>query len=313
MRIILTGSIAVDRILNFPGKYADVIQPDKLHVLSLSVLVDHLTDTRGGIAANIAYNLALLGEKPVLFGSVGNNAKAYMADLKKLGIDTSFLHFSEKPTASFTVMTDMSDCQVGGFYPGAMGDAATLTLEKFDPKKDFAVISPHDPKTMAKQVREAKKKKFRYFYDIGQQVSNVPDEDVKAGVDGAELLIVNDYEMGVVEKKTGLTQAEIITKIPVVVVTLGEKGSLYFDHGKKGEVTAVPVKKVVDPTGAGDSYRAGFLFGYIRTWPIERCVQLGSIVATYAIQKHGTQEHTFTKAEVEKMAQKHYKVEVQLK
>lgn len=310
MRLILTGSIAVDRILNFPGKYADVIQPDKLHVLSLSVLVDNLVNTRGGIAANIAYNLSLLGEKPVLFGSVGHDAKSYMADLKKLGINTSFLHYSEKPTASFTVMTDMADCQVGGFYPGAMGDAASLTLEQFDPKKDFIVISPHDPKTMAKQVKEAKKKKFRYFYDIGQQVSNVPDEDVKNGINGAELLIVNDYEMGVVEKKTGLSLTEIIKNVPIVVITLGEKGSAYFDHGQKAKIKAVPVKKLVDPTGAGDAYRGGFLYGYIRNWPIEKCVQLGSIVATYAIAKHGTQEHTFTKTDVEKIAKKHYKVEI---
>lgn len=312
MRLILTGSIAVDRILNFPGKYVDVIQPEKLHVLSLSVLVDHLVDTRGGIAANIAYNLSLLGEKPVLLGSVGQDAKEYMADLKKRGINTSFLHYSQKPTASFTVMTDMADCQVGGFYPGAMGDASSLTLHHFDPTKDFIVISPHDPLMMARQVREAKKKKFRYFYDIGQQVSNVPDDDVLAGVNGAELLIVNDFEMGVVEKKTGLTQAEIVKKIPVVIITLGEKGSVYFDHGKKVEIKAVPVKKVADPTGAGDAYRGGFLYGYIRSWPLERCVQLGSIVATFAIQQHGTQEHTFTKTEIEKIAKKHYKVSLKL-
>ncbi|MEO8582027.1 MAG: carbohydrate kinase family protein [Patescibacteria group bacterium] len=313
MRLILTGSIAVDRILNFPGKYADIIQPDKLHVLSLSVLVDHLVDTRGGIAANIAYNLALLGEKPVLLGSVGNDAKAYMADLKKIGVNTSFVHFSQKPTASFTVMTDQADCQVGGFYPGAMGDAATLTFESFDAQKDFLVISPHDPKTMAKQVKEARQRKFRYFYDIGQQVSNVPDADVKAGIAGAELLIVNDYEMSVVEQKTGMSQSELVKKIPVVIITLGEKGSLVFDQGKKTEIEAVPVKKVIDPTGAGDAYRAGFLFGYMRNWSISECVQLGSIVATFAIQKHGTQVHSFTNSQIAKMAIKQYKFNVKLK
>lgn len=313
MRLILTGSIAVDRILNFPGKYADVIQPDKLHVLSLSVLVDNLTDTRGGIAANIAYNLALLGEKPVLLGSVGNDAKMYMDDLKSKGIDTSYLHFSKKNTASFTVMTDQADCQVGGFYPGAMGDASSLTLKPFDPKNDFIVISSHDPATMAKQVAECKKRKFRYFYDVGQQVSNVVADDVKAGIDGAELLIVNDYEMGVVQQKTGLTLDQIVQKIPVVVITLGEKGSMYFEKGKQSTVQAVPVKKVLDPTGAGDAYRAGFLFGYMRDWSIERCVQLGSIVATFAIQKHGTQEHVFTKEEIEKLAQTNYKQVLSIK
>lgn len=310
MRLVLTGSIAVDRILNFPGKYADVIQKDKLHVLSVSVLVDNLVDTRGGIAANISYNLALLGEKPVLLGSVGKDAKAYMSELESLGVDISHLHFSQKPTASFTVMTDMADCQVGGFYPGAMSDASSLTLEKFDPSKDFIVISSHDPKMMAKQVKEAKKRKFRYFYDVGQQISYISEKDIKDGIKKAELLIVNDYEMGVLLQKTGLTQEEIVKMIPVVVITLGEKGSLLFEKGKSKEIKAVKVKKVLDPTGAGDAYRAGFLYGYIRQWPVERCVQLGSITATFAIQKHGTQQHHFTKTEIEKMLQKHYKVEI---
>lgn len=310
MRLILTGSIAIDRILNFSGKYADVIAPDKLHVLSLSVLVDNLVDTRGGIAANIAYSLSLLGEKPVLLGSVGHDAKGYMDDLSKLGIDTSHLHFSKKPTASFTVMTDTADCQVGGFYPGAMSDSSSLTLDAFDPARDFIVISPHDPKAMALQVKQATERGFHYFYDVGQQVSNVPDEDVSKGIAKASLLIVNDYEMGVVEKKTKLTQAQIVKNVPVVVITLGEKGSLIFDHGKKHEVSAVPVKKVVDPTGAGDAFRSGFLFGYVRDWPIVQCAKLGSIVATFAIAQHGTQEHHFTKADIEKIAKKQYKMDL---
>lgn len=306
MRLILTGSVAIDRILNFSGKYADVIAPNKLHVLSLSVLVDNLVDTRGGIAANIAYNLALLGEKPVLFGSVGHDAKGYMSDLEKLGIDISHLHFSTKPTASFTVMTDSADCQVGGFYPGAMGDANSLNLKAFDPARDFIVISPHDPKAMAMQVAEAQERGFHYFYDIGQQVSNVPDKDVSQGIKKASLLIVNDYEMGVIQQKTKLTQSQIVNMVPVVVVTLGEKGSIVFDHGKKTEVKAVAVKKVVDPTGAGDAYRGGFLYGYVRSMSMVECAKLGSVVATFAIAKHGTQEHVFDRGSIEKMMKKHY-------
>lgn len=308
MRLILTGSIAIDRILNFPGKFVDLIQPDKLHVISVSVLIERLKDTRGGIAANIGYTLALLGEKPVLLGAVGKEAKPYMKDLHTLGINIKHVHYSSLPTASFTVMTDISDCQVGGFYPGAMSDSKTLIFSEFDPKKDFLVISPHDPVAMRRQVKEAKKRKFRYFYDVGQQVINISSEDITNGVNGAELLIVNDYEMGVIEKKTGMAQKEILKKVKVVVVTLGEKGSQFYVEGKPGKVVAVPIKKVIDPTGAGDAFRGGFLYGYNKGWDIETCCQLGSITATFAISKQGTQEHHFTKEQIAKIAKKHYGV-----
>lgn len=303
MKIVLSASIALDRIMVYPGKFAEVIQPDKLHVLSISVLLDELKETRGGVAANIAYSLALLGENPVLYGSVGDNAREYMDDLAAHGVDTSLVHYSHLPTASFSVMTDKADCQIGGFYPGAMGDAASLTFEKWQPDEAFVVIGPHDPTQMKNQVAEVKARGLRMFYDVGQQVINIDSADLVAGVAAAELLIVNDYELGMLQEKSKLSLADILQQVKVLVVTLGAQGCEVYHQGKMSAVPAMVLTpdQVVDPTGAGDAFRAGFLYGYIRDWPLEACAKLGSVVASYAIQKVGTQEHTFTKEAISQL------------
>jgi adenosine kinase len=295
MNIVLSGSIAIDRIMLYDGRFADVIKPEKLHVLSLSVLLKELRETHGGVAANIAYTLSLLGEKPILYGSVGTNAREYMDLLATRGIDTSLVHYSKLPTATFSVITDKADCQVGGFYPGAMSDASGLSIKEFADQDVFVVISPHDPDQMAVQVEECKKMKKKYFYDVGQQVSNISGKDLRAGIDGASLLITNDYEMGVIEEKTGWSHDEILAKVETVVVTLGEKGSTVWYKGKKESVSSYMHVKVLDPTGAGDAFRAGFLFGYLRGVEPEACAKLGSISAAFCIESHGTQEHFFTK------------------
>jgi adenosine kinase len=298
MRLLLTGSIAIDRIMVFPGRFAELIQPDKVHALSISVLLDQLKDTRGGVAANIGYNLGLLGEHPILLGSVGDDEKAhgYMQALSELGVNIEHINYSHKPTATFTVMTDRDDCQVGGFYPGAMGDAATLSIEKFKDEDVFVVVSPHDPNQMRIQVEQCRALKKRLCYDVGQQISNLPAEDIRAGVEVAELVIVNDYELGLLEKKTDWKASELKAKIPVLVVTLGEQGCVIYAKDLDGGEVATPavkVNKVADPTGAGDAFRAGFLYGYVRDWPLARCAQLGATTAAYAVETYGTQEHTF--------------------
>lgn len=306
MEIILTGSVAIDRIMSFKGKFADLIQPDKLHVLSISILLDELKDTRGGIAANIAYNLALLGDHPVLLGSVGKDGAGYMQRLAELGVQTDQVHYSQQPTATFTVMTDMADCQVGGFYPGAMSDAESLSLSHAL-SDAFVVISPHDPTAMRRQVAECRERNMRMFYDVGQQVTNIPAEDIKAGIEAAELLIVNDYELGVIAEKTGWSEAEIKQKVTVCIVTLGEKGcEIYQGAGEGITVLAARISKLADPTGAGDAFRAGFLYGYTRNWDVAQAAQLGAVVAAYAVEHHGTQEHFFTPQEIEQRYNSNY-------
>lgn len=298
MEIILTGSIAIDRIMSFKGRFKDLIKADKLHVLSIGILLDQLKDTPGGIAANISYSLALLGEKPVLLGSVGPEAQGYILKLGKMGIQTDKVHYSSLPTASFTVMTDRDDCQVGGFYAGAMSDSSSLTFQQFG-DDSFIVISSHDPSQMALQVKECATRGLRMFYDASQQVTNISGADIRSGVEAAELLIANDYELAVISEKTGWSIDQIKNKVKVCVMTLGSQGCQIFQGSDKTiSVKAAKISQVADPTGAGDAFRAGFLYGYVRNWSLTHCARLGSVVAAYAIEHVGTQEHHFTPAEV---------------
>lgn len=313
--LILTGSIAIDRIMNFDGSYEEAIKPDKLHVLSLSVLLNQVVDTHGGIAANIAYNLAMLGEQPVLLGAVGSNGRDYMAKLQTLGVDTQFIHYSALPTASFTVMTDRNDCQVGGFYPGAMSDEGLTPLPEvvaaLAQEKPFIVISAHDPELMARQVEACHQHGYRMFYDASQQINNLAAHDLQQGVAAAELLIVNDYEMEVLQQKTGWSLAELQSKVPTIMVTLGEKGcQIYSTKNNKTTTATVPAIAgitAIDPTGAGDAFRAGFLYGYIRDWSLVESAQLGCVTASFAVERKGTQEHQLHWDKVKKRYQASYK------
>lgn len=307
MKIVISGSIAIDRIMVFDGLFENLIQPDKLHVLSISTLVEDLKETRGGTAGNIAYSLALLGENPILYGAVGRKARPYMNSLKRCGVDTSHVHFSKFATATFTVLTDKNDCQVGGFYPGAMSDADSLTVKNFEDDDILMVVSAHDPKAMVRQIAECQKMDKRLFFDIGQQILVLDKDQLRAGIEAAELMILNDYEMGLLQKKTEWSLKKITSKLRTCVVTLGGKGSMVYENKKEYQVAAVKLDKVVDPTGAGDAFRAGFLYGYVRDWKLRKCTKLGSVVASFCVEKHGTQEHSFTKRKIKNRWKKTYK------
>ena len=298
--VIISGSIAIDRIMNFRGSYREHIQPEKLDSLSISIFLEGLKDAHGGVAANIAYSLALLGDEPILVGSVGPDAVAYMEHLAVTGVNIKHVYQSKLPTASFNVITDSDQNQVGGFYPGAMFDSDALTFAPWKDSNAIIVVAPHDPKAMKRQVEECKKWSLRLCYDVGQQVSNLPGDEIKAGVEAAEILIVNDYEMTVLSKKTGFTVDVIKRQVPIVITTLGKKGSVI--EGAKVptpiHVGVVTPSHVADPTGAGDAFRSGFLYGYAREWSLQACVQLGATCATFAIETVGTQGHTFTGKQV---------------
>ncbi|MBP9670561.1 carbohydrate kinase family protein [Candidatus Woesebacteria bacterium] len=304
-KLILTGSICLDRIMNFNGRYKDLIQADKLHVLSLSILINDLSHSRGGTAANIAYSSALLGDQPILLGSVGHDAKQYIADLAEKGVDTSRVFYSELPTPTFTVLTDSDNNQVGGFYPGAMSDIQSLTLEPWYSQHPLVMISANDPSAMDQLVKECIAHNLDYVYDVSQQVTNITVDQMKLGLSKAKILFVNDYELGCVISRTGYSEDQLNAMIPVIVTTLGAEGTKITGSSVKNPLTIPALKhiKPVDPTGAGDAYRAGFLHGYLRDWSLEQCAQLGSTVATYTITRRGTQTHTFTLADVIK---KHY-------
>jgi adenosine kinase len=305
--ILLSGSLSIDQIMTFDGAYKDLIQPNKLHVLSISTLLTSLRRTYGGVAGNIAYALSLLGEHPIVYGSLNASEKEYIDKLKALGADVSFVHYSKLPTAMFNVLTDKAGCQVGGFYVGAMGDAKTLTISRFKNSDVFVVISPHDPKQMVHQIEECLKYKKRLFFDVGQQILALSKEEIMKGLKAAELLIVNDYELGMIMKKCAITKKEILQKLKVCIITLGSQGADLYEEGKEVKhIAAVKVGTVLDPTGAGDAFRGGFLYGYMHGWANDISVELGCVVAAYAVETYGTQEYAFSRKQLGNRYRKTY-------
>jgi adenosine kinase len=288
--------------MSFSGKYREHIRPEKLDSLSISIFLNELKDAYGGVGANIAYSLALLGDEPILLGSVGKDGLLYMEKLAHDGVNITHVFESELPTASFNVITDADQNQVGGFYPGAMFDSDTLSFAPWKGSNPVVVVSPHDPKAMKRQVTECVSWKLRLCYDIGQQVSNLPGEEMAEGVRAATILILNDYELTVLSEKTGMSIADIKKTVPIVITTLGKKGSVVEGSAVPEPITVgvVMPQQVADPTGAGDAFRSGFLYGYVRDWPLKACAQLGAVCGTYAIEVLGTQSHTFTTEEITK-------------
>jgi adenosine kinase len=289
--LVICGSVAIDRIMNFSGQYRDLIDASKIDVLSVSVLVDSLVVAEGGTAGNITYNLACLGERPILLSSVGSDAKAYIERLKSIGVDTKNVQVSSQPTASFNVLTDTTGNQVGGFYPGAMTDAKSLSFKDFKDQDVVACVSAHDPAAMLRQTKECAKYKIPLVYDPGQQVSNISGEDIRTGVESAKIVIVNEYELELMLKKTGWSIDQLKSKVPILISTHGAKGSNIMSSylTQPLDIKSVKPRKIVDPTGAGDAYRAGFLYGYLRQWELAACGQLGSVLASFVLEHHGPQ------------------------
>jgi adenosine kinase len=244
--------------------------------------------------------LALLGDAPVLLGSVGADASAYIDSLKTLGVNIAHVHTSDIPTASFSVITDRDENQVGGFFPGAMSDSRPQSFRPWKGTNAIVLVGPHDPAGMVRQVREARDFGLRLVYDVSQQVTALNGENLMKGMETAEILILNEFEMSLLAEKTGLTRSQMCSKVPIIITTLGKDGSL-IEGSTVPEPIRVPIaqpRQVSDPTGAGDAYRSGLLYGLARGWDIADSARLGATVASFAIEHHGTQGHTFTPAEV---------------
>jgi adenosine kinase len=298
MNVVLTGSVAFDCLMTFPGLFREQILPEKLESLSLSFLVDTLVRHRGGIAGNIAYNLALLGERPRLMATVGKDFGEYRAALEMAGVDTSLTKQSEDCyTGSFFATTDRMNCQLASFYPGAMARAAELTLRGVAPRPDWVVISPNDPAAMMKYARECGELNLSLIYDPSQQAARMEGKDIAVGIDACKILICNEYEFGLIAKKTGRSEAELERTVPVVIVTLGEKGSRLTAGAEKLDLPIVPARRVADPTGVGDAFRGGLLKGLMHDASWKVCGRLGALAATYCIEEVGTQNHKYSRAE----------------
>ena len=307
MNIIVTGSIAYDYLMSFPGSLGEQIMPDQLERLSLSFLVDTMDKRQGGCAPNIAYTLALLGEKPRLMGSVGLDFGDYRQWLESVGVDTSLVALSkDKFTASFFCTTDQKNCQIASFYGGAMSDAAKLSISKIKPKPDIVIISPNDPAAMLKYADECRTKKIRFIFDPGQQVARYSGEELKKGILGANIVICNDYEFGLIQNKTGLSESDILEQSEALIVTLGAKGSMVLTKDQRYDVIAVPENHVVDPTGVGDAFRGGLLKGIAMGADWVTCARIGSVAATYALEHVGGLSHKYTLAAFKRRYHKHF-------
>ncbi len=307
MRIVLSGSIAYDYLMSFPGRFKDHILPHQIDHLSVSFLVDSMEKRRGGIAPNIAYTLALLGARPVVMGTAGQDFGEYRAWLEAQGVDTSaVIEIPELFTASFFVNTDLDNNQIASFYTGAMAQAHQLTIADHVGPADLVVVSPDDPRAMVNRPQECKALDIPYVYDPSQQIVRLSGEELAAGIEGCMLLIVNEYEFGLIREKTGWSEADILTKAGGLIVTLGAKGSRLLVGGTEHLIPIVQPQRIADPTGVGDAFRGGLLRGFSLGLPWEIAGRMGSLAAAYVLEQLGTQSHRFTPAEFVARYRQHF-------
>lgn len=302
-RILVAGSLAFDQIMDFHGDFKDHILPDKMHTINLSFLVGELKKQRGGCAANISYSLALLDQPAKIVATAGRDFDGYRQWLVDQGIDVSGIRiYEEHSTACCFITTDRADNQITGFHPGAMARAKELSLKEARNAKDLlAIVAPDDPEAMVRHCREAKEADIPLYFDPSFQVIAMEGEVLAEAADGARAVFVNDYEFAVFQEKSGKDQRGLLGLAEMWVVTLGERGSEIHRRGRdKLEIPAAPVREVVDPTGAGDAYRAGFLAGLARGLDLAVCGRMGSVSATYAVETYGTSNHRYTRAEYER-------------
>lgn len=301
MKEIVTGSLGYDYIMNFSGRFADRIMPDKLHQISLSFLADKLSKNLGGTAGNLAYTLKLLGEDPYIVSTAGNDFADYSKFLAKHGLDCGGIKVvTNEPCGSYHVITDSDDNQIGAFYTGATKYNKDLSVVTPN-KESFVVVGPNDPAAMKKFVAECRDHGLRYLYDPAFQIGNFSAEELRFAIEGAELLIGNDYEIALIEQKLEVTHEELILMGPkAIITTLGAKGAIIETRHEAVHIKPAKPKNVSDPTGAGDAFRGGFLAGYLKGYDLLVAGQMGAVAAVYTVEKYGTVTHFYTKDEFAK-------------
>ncbi|MFG2499332.1 carbohydrate kinase family protein [Streptomyces sp. NPDC048441] len=296
MRIAVTGSIATDHLMTFPGRFADQLVADQLHTVSLSFLVDALDVRRGGVGANICFGMGQLGTAPVLVGAAGSDFGEYRAWLDRHGVDTASVRIAETlHTARFVCTTDADHNQIGSFYTGAMSEARLIELKTVADRVgglDLVLIGADDPEAMMRHTEECRTREIPFAADFSQQIARMDGEEIRTLLDGATYLFSNEYEKGLIESKTGWTDAEILSKVGHRVTTLGSRGVRIEATGQDPIEVGVPEEEAkVEPTGVGDAFRAGFLSGLAWGVSHERAAQVGCMLATLVIETVGTQEY----------------------
>lgn len=302
--ILVCGALAYDRIMDFPGKFSEHILAGKTHILNLSFTVNGVNESFGGTGGNIAYNLSLLGERPNLMAAAGKDFSKYKTWLKKNKIGLSGIKIAKTElTASAYIMTDRADNQITAYYPGTN---IKIPLAPFIKGGTLAIIAPDLVARMVEYAKIFRQFKVLYIFDPGQQITSYSAKELKYALAGAKALIGNDYEIELIlhKLKINLPQLEKMTEI--LVITKGGDGSEIYKENKKIVIKPAKPKAVIDPTGAGDAYRAGFIKGLVSGWPLKKCGQLASLVAVYPVEKQGTQTHRFSWRELEKRYEENY-------
>jgi adenosine kinase len=306
MNIVVTGSIAYDYLMSFPGKFTDHFLPEHLDRISLSFLVDTMDKRRGGCAPNIAYTLALLGERPLLMATAGEDFGDYRRWLEAAGIDTRFVkEVDGKFTASFFCSTDQQNNQIASFYTGAMAHAGELSFRDVE-NCELAIISPNDPGAMVQYAEECRALGIRYIFDPGQQCARMSGVELADGLVGAAILVCNDYEYELLKQKTGFDDQTILHKTETLIITKGEHGSSIVSRAGETHVAAVQPRRIVDPTGVGDAFRGGLIKGLSLNLPAHIAAQLGSVAATYALEHLGGLSHAYTVTEFTARYEEHF-------
>jgi len=306
MKLIVTGSIAFDYLMSFPGKFTEHILAEHLQRVSLSFLVDSMDKRRGGCAPNIAYTLALLGERPCLVATAGQDFKEYDEWLQAAGVDTSHVRqVPDKFTASFFCSTDTENNQIASFYIGAMANASELSLRTIQ-QPGLVIISPNDPGAMIQYAEECRTIGVPFIFDPGQQVARLSGDDLRDGISGARLVICNDYEFELIRQKAGLGEDGILEQATALVITRGEHGCSIYEKSSRVDVKAITPHRIIDPTGVGDAFRGGMMKGMACSKSFQECAQLGTVAATYALEHLGGQSHAYTIKEFSQRYAEHF-------
>ena len=309
MEVLVSGSMAYDRIMDFPGRFSDHIMPDKIHNINVSFMVNGLKENFGGTAGNIAYSLSLLGEKPRIVATIGHDYHRYFQWLEQHNLATEDIRVVEaEATASAYITTDLSDNQITCFNPGAMKHQAEFDLGKINPAECLAIVAPGNLADMAEYTKTHWEKGIFTVFDPGQSLPAWDGKDLAQCISQSNMLVSNDYELALITDKTGLSLGQLIETVETIVTTKGGNGAEVIGRNGSTTIPVVPTENVVDPTGAGDAFRGGLIQGLLQGLPVERAAMIGTVCSHYVIQTYGTQEYSFTQQEFQTKLEQHFGV-----
>jgi adenosine kinase len=298
MRILISGSLAFDRIMDFPGRFSDHILPDKIHILNVSFVVNGVKEQFGGTAGNIAYSLSLLGEQPLILATAGTDFGAYENWLRGLGLPLDGIRrIPDEFTAGAYITTDQADNQITGFNPGAMKYPSLYAFGGEDPANTIAITAPGNLEDMIGYSRGYRERSIRHIFDPGQQLPVLTEENQIEAITGSWMLISNDYELEMIMRTTGLEKAELLQRTGIIITTLGDRGALVSTPTDQTHVPAARASRVTDPTGAGDAFRAGLIKGFATNKSLVESARMGAVSASFSVECQGTQCHRFSPQE----------------